>query len=400
MFYGCIHLKSLPDISQWNTSNVNDMEEMFSYCNLLKSLPDISKWNTSKVINMKNMFVGCNSLISFPDISKWNTSNVQNMNGLFAGCKSLILLPDISKWNTSNVQNMNGLFLGCKSLISLPNFFRWNTSKVKNMDFMFHGCNTSLKLPNFYIENRIKTNIVLELTYKKKEEAKDKMKILENKFIEKNKEKGKIIYNRSEFELKEYFEDIDKNHKDIKDIIKILLCLDRYIFDLSYMFQNCISLISIKRLYSLDDDYINQELNKVNSNVKIPMRNNNNDLDESNSFYHKSFEESSILEEKNANFLSTNENIKIYVPLKCSNIRNIFDGCVSLVSITDIDKWENYAIDMSYMFSDCKSLKFLPDLSKWDISPFIDDMSYMFHNCRSLKSLPDISNWNILILEI
>ena len=62
MFSGCKSLISLPDISKWNTYNVNNMSWMFSYCNSLKSLPDISKWNTSKVINMKNMFVGCNSL--------------------------------------------------------------------------------------------------------------------------------------------------------------------------------------------------------------------------------------------------------------------------------------------------------------------------------------------------
>ena len=35
----------------------------------LKSLPDISKWNTSNVINMSYMFSGCTSLNSLPDIA-------------------------------------------------------------------------------------------------------------------------------------------------------------------------------------------------------------------------------------------------------------------------------------------------------------------------------------------
>ena len=47
------------------------------------------------------MFYYCNSLISLPDISKWNTSNVNNMNRMFSFCNSLISLPDISKWNTN-----------------------------------------------------------------------------------------------------------------------------------------------------------------------------------------------------------------------------------------------------------------------------------------------------------
>ena len=43
-----IHMSflSLPDISQWDTSQVKDMSYMFYECSLLKSLPDISKWDT------------------------------------------------------------------------------------------------------------------------------------------------------------------------------------------------------------------------------------------------------------------------------------------------------------------------------------------------------------------
>ena len=51
---------------------------------MLKSLPDISKWNISNIIDMNFIFGNCSSLLSLPDISKWNTSNVINMNGIFA----------------------------------------------------------------------------------------------------------------------------------------------------------------------------------------------------------------------------------------------------------------------------------------------------------------------------
>ena len=49
------------------------------------------------------MFLGCISLISLPDISNWDTQNIKNMNGLFSNCSSLQKLPDISKWNIKNV---------------------------------------------------------------------------------------------------------------------------------------------------------------------------------------------------------------------------------------------------------------------------------------------------------
>ena len=75
--------------------NIIDLAEMFFKCISLISLNDISKWNTNNVISMKNLFYGCSSLKSLPDISKWNTNKVVNMEGLFYGCSSLISLPDI-----------------------------------------------------------------------------------------------------------------------------------------------------------------------------------------------------------------------------------------------------------------------------------------------------------------
>ena len=45
------------------------------------------------------MFYKCNSLISLPDISKWNTTNVNDMSWMFYGCNSLISLPDFYMLN-------------------------------------------------------------------------------------------------------------------------------------------------------------------------------------------------------------------------------------------------------------------------------------------------------------
>jgi len=97
MFYGCLSLSSLPDISKWNTNNITDMSEIFRGCKSLSPLPDISKWNIDKVIDMSWMFYGCSSLSSLPDISKWNINNVTDMSYMFYRCSSLSSLPDISK---------------------------------------------------------------------------------------------------------------------------------------------------------------------------------------------------------------------------------------------------------------------------------------------------------------
>ena len=71
---------------------------------------------------MSYLFYNCNSLISLPDISKWNTKNVENMSSIFYKCYSLISLPDISKWEGEHkLFNIYYDFNNCISLISLPN---------------------------------------------------------------------------------------------------------------------------------------------------------------------------------------------------------------------------------------------------------------------------------------
>ena len=148
MFSNCSLLEYLPDLSKWNTTNVTNMEGMFSNCSSLKSLPDISEWNTANVTNMNFIFWNCGLLKSFPDISKWNTSNVTEMSYMFAYCTSLKSLPDISEWNITNVKDMSWMFYNCISLKSLPDMSKWNTSNVTNMCEMFCECNSLISLPN------------------------------------------------------------------------------------------------------------------------------------------------------------------------------------------------------------------------------------------------------------
>ena len=53
---------------------------------------------------------------------------------------------------------------------------------------------------------------------------------------------------------------------------------------------------------------------------------------------------------------------------------------------------------MSNMFSGCSSLLSLSDIN-WDTEK-VTDMSYMFYECSSLSSLPDIQNGILKMLLI
>jgi len=161
LFYNCSKLESLPDLSKWNTSKVEDMSQLFYNCSKLESLPDLSKWNTSNVKYMNGLFFNCSALKSLPDLSKWNINNVIDISLIFSNCSNLKSLPDISEWDTSNIIDMNGLFSNCSSLLILPNIFKWNTCNVTNMDSMFANCYSLLYLPdisNWKTENVIKMN--------------------------------------------------------------------------------------------------------------------------------------------------------------------------------------------------------------------------------------------------
>ena len=44
------------------------MNDLFKECSSLSSLPDISKWNTSNLEYNKDMFDGCDKLVNKPKI--------------------------------------------------------------------------------------------------------------------------------------------------------------------------------------------------------------------------------------------------------------------------------------------------------------------------------------------
>ena len=57
--------------------------------------------------------------------------------------------------------------------------------------------------------------------------------------------------------------------------------------------------------------------------------------------------------------------IKLKGIMNITNMSDMFSGCSSLSSLTDISKWNtNNAIDMIFMLSGCSSLLSLIDISK------------------------------------
>jgi len=131
------------DISQWDVSNVKDMNRMFAYS---KFNGDISQWDVSNVKDMSGMFI-CIKFFN-QDISKWDVSNVESMSGMF--CCSMFN-QNINKWNVSNVVNMEHMFSKSKFNKDISNW------KLNSLEYTFLMFEDSL-LDYHIIANLIKNN--------------------------------------------------------------------------------------------------------------------------------------------------------------------------------------------------------------------------------------------------
>lgn len=144
-------------ISEWNTSNIQNMSYLFRGCQHFNET--INTWNTSNVTNMYCMFKnayafnkGIDTVIedtSGNDIIYWDVSKVTNMSHMFDG--AIDFNQSIEKWDTSAVESMGGMFkdayqfnqpLNTETRTEGPNLTRyisWDTKNVTDMSNMFRG---------------------------------------------------------------------------------------------------------------------------------------------------------------------------------------------------------------------------------------------------------------------
>lgn len=145
-------LTRIEHLDYLNTSEVENMREMFSKCTSLETL-DLSSFNTEKVTNMFEMFVGSTNLRTINLPKGFIGSNVTDLNGMFRGCASLTEL-DLSGSNAEKVKNMGNMFDGCVALSNL-NLSGFKTGSVTDMRYLFSSCQSleSLDLSGFNTEN-------------------------------------------------------------------------------------------------------------------------------------------------------------------------------------------------------------------------------------------------------
>lgn len=125
------------DLSNWDTSNVITMNDLFYRCALFNS--SLSNWDTSSVTDMSGLF-GVTGHFN-QDLSTWDVSHVTNMTSMFGSATAFD--GDISNWDTRQVTDMTSMFADAtnfnQALKSDSVLHHWEISSVSAIDGMFNG---------------------------------------------------------------------------------------------------------------------------------------------------------------------------------------------------------------------------------------------------------------------
>ena len=170
----------------------------------------------------------------------------------------------------------------------------------------------------------------ITLKYKSTDYKKgDKIKLFGEIFVKNNKDKCKIVFNKTEYELVDYFELPEiNNSKEIEIKLKGV----QNITNISGMFSYNYKILS------------SPDISKWNT-------------------------------------------------INITDMSRAFNGCFKLSGLSGISKWNTQNVtNFSEIFANCEDIETLPDISNWNTEK-ATNMNKMFSGCIKLKSLPDISKW-------
>ena len=132
MFGSCHDINEI-DLSNFDSSEVINMEFMFYNCQFLTSI-NLDNIDTSKVKSMWGMFRLCTK-VKYLNLLNFKTSKVENVLNMFSQCSSLTSL-DLSNFDTHLITTMDSMFSKCEKLeyINMKNF---NEDKLQQTEKMF-----------------------------------------------------------------------------------------------------------------------------------------------------------------------------------------------------------------------------------------------------------------------
>src|SRR5699024_4350728 len=137
MFKSCDNLVEID--SEWDMSNVTNVEDMFRWDRKLETL-NLASWITSKIENWYCAFDDCQKLkIDNSVIENFDMSNAENTYNMFYRCYGISGHLDLTKWNLKNIESMSKTFRRCKNITSID-ASNWQFDNATTVSEIFSGC--------------------------------------------------------------------------------------------------------------------------------------------------------------------------------------------------------------------------------------------------------------------
>ena len=328
--------------------------------NVGETLPKNSAWVEDKmtvatIIN--NLGNGTIKHIVFD--KSFSTYTPTTLYGFFGSRTELETITGLEYLNTAKVTNMRYMFYSCSSLTSLD-VTHFNTAKVTDMGYMFYNCSslTTIYASSKFVTPQVSTSF--------------------NMFYNCKKLKGEEEWTKGKATDKTYAKTAGGYFRDKA-------------YDNRPWVKYADGTLTFRCGYKKT---LGENEYELNSGENWPKW-----------FTYASKISKVVFEASFANARPTNcyawfvnfknltqiEGIENLNTENVTSMRDMFNGCSSLISL-DVTNFNTAKVtDMRYMFYCCSKLTSL-DVTKFNTEK-VTNMSYMFYNCKALTSL-DVTNFN------
>ena len=328
--------------------------------NVGETLPENSAWVEDKqrvatIIN--NLGNGTIKHIVFD--KSFSTYTPTTLYGFFGSRTELETITGLEYLNTAKVTNMRYMFYSCSSLTSLD-VTHFNTAKVTDMGYMFYNCSslTTIYASSKFVTPQVSTSF--------------------NMFYNCKKLKGEEEWTKGKATDKTYAKTAGGYFRDKA-------------YDNRPWVKYADGTLTFRCGYKKT---LGENEYELNSGENWPKW-----------FTYASKISKVVFEASFANARPTNcyawfvnfknltqiEGIENLNTENVTSMRDMFNGCSSLISL-DVTNFNTAKVtDMRYMFYSCSKLTSL-DVTKFNTEK-VTNMSYMFYNCKALTSL-DVTNFN------
>ena len=363
MFANCINLNKINFIC-FNTKYVNTMKYMFHKCKNLEYINNLFLFDTRNVTDISNIFSYCYNLNNL-DLSSFNIKNVKKMNHLFDYCYNLKNLK-LFYFNNNKIIDIIDVCNKIKTLKTFPYNIKNNKHFEKypnEIDILIKIKKDDINKKIYFLDDFVEHNWLSEVHHR------------DFDFKELNSKNTKLYINDIKKEYKKYFIPVKVGEYNIKLKFNINLT------DCSYMFANCKNIIQINFIH-FNTSYI------INMSYMFCGCANLINLDLS------SFDTKNVID-MNRMFTwcydLNNLDVSSFDTRNVNNMSDMFSGCSNLNNL-DVSSFDTRKVtNMNHMFFDCGNLKNL-DLSSFDTTN-VTNMNHMFAGCSNLINL-DLSSFD------